>query len=137
MSKTFRYMQMQILFVIIGIGSIFHELTNFSRSWEGTEDVEVEEIVEKEGNAKGEGFMSCLAFITVKAKVSGEAKSYDWVVKSTPREANRFLLLVVLVDVNLHIRANLSKNMASDEREVAFYATLMPMLKKVGFVLSS
>ena len=28
-------------------------------------------------------------------------------------------------------------NMASDEREVAFYATLMPMLKKVGFVLPS
>ena len=31
--------------------------------------MEVEEIVEKEGNAKGEGFMSSLAFITVKAKV--------------------------------------------------------------------
>ena len=44
----------------------------------------MEEIVEKEGNAKGEGFMSSLAFINVKAKVNGEAKSYDWVVKSTP-----------------------------------------------------
>jgi len=85
------------------------------KSWEGTEDVEVHEIVEKEGNAKGEGFMSSLAFITVTAKVRGEAKSYEWVVKSTPREANR---------------AKLSMNMASDEREVAFYATLMPMLKK-------
>jgi len=91
------------------------------KSWERTEDVEVEEILEKEGNAKGEGFMSSLAFITVKATVRGEAKSYDWVVKSTPREANR---------------ANLAMNMASDEREVAFYSTLMPMLKKVGFVLS-
>ena len=69
--------------------SSFHELTEFTRSWEGTDDVEVEEIVEKEGNAKGEGFMSSLAFINVKAKVNGEAKSYDWVVKSTPREANR------------------------------------------------
>ena len=49
----------------------------------------MEEIVEKEGNAKGEGFMSSLAFINVKAKVNGESKSYDWVVKSTPREANR------------------------------------------------
>merc|ERR1712130_11988 len=87
------------------------------KSWEGTEDVEVHEIVEKEGNAKGEGFMSSLAFITVTAKVRGEAKSYEWVVKSTPREANR---------------AKLSMNMASDEREVAFYATLMPMLKKVS-----
>ena len=67
-----------------------HELIEFSRSWEGTEDVEVDEIVEKEGNAKGEGFMSSLAFITVTAKVRGEAKSYEWVVKSTPREANRF-----------------------------------------------
>jgi len=75
----------------------------------------VEEILEKEGNAKGEGFMSSLAFITVKATVKGEAKSYEWVVKSTPREANR---------------ANLAMNMASDEREVAFYSTLMPMLKK-------
>ena len=46
--------------------------------------------MEKEGNAKGEGFMSSLAFITVTAKVRGEAKSYEWVVKSTPREANRF-----------------------------------------------
>jgi len=85
------------------------------KSWERTEDVEVEEILEKEGNAKGEGFMSSLAFITVKATVRGEAKSYEWVVKSTPREANR---------------ANLAMNMASDEREVAFYSTLMPMLKK-------
>jgi len=85
------------------------------KSWEGAEDVEVEEIVEKEGNAKGEGFMSSLAFINVKAKVNGEAKSYDWVVKSTPREANR---------------AHLSMNMASDEREAEFYSTLMPMLKK-------
>ena len=50
----------------------------------------MDEIVEKEGNAKGEGFMSSLAFITVTAKVRGEAKSYEWVVKSTPREANRF-----------------------------------------------
>jgi len=56
-----------------------------------------------------------LAFITVKATVRGEAKSYEWVVKSTPREANR---------------ANLAMNMASDEREVAFYSILMPMLKK-------
>jgi len=85
------------------------------KSWEATEDAEVEEIVEKEGNAKGEGFMSSLAFITVKAKVKGEDKTYEWVVKSTPREANR---------------ANLSENMASDEREVGFYSTLMPMLKK-------
>ena len=69
-----------------------HELIEFSRSWEGTEDVEVDEIVEKEGNAKGEGFMSSLAFITVTAKVRGEAKSYEWVVKSTPGEANRFPL---------------------------------------------
>ena len=52
--------------------------------------MEVEEILEKEGNAKGEGFMSSLAFITVKATVRGEAKSYEWVVKSTPREANRY-----------------------------------------------
>ena len=52
--------------------------------------MDVEEIVEKEGNAKGEGFMSSLAFITVKATVRGEAKSYEWVVKSTPREANRY-----------------------------------------------
>ena len=51
--------------------------------------MEVEEIVEKEGNAKGEGIMSSLAFITVKAKVRSESKSYEWVVKSTPREANR------------------------------------------------
>lgn len=50
----------------------------------------MEEIVEKEGNAKGEGFMSSLAFITVKAKVKGEDKTYEWVVKSTPREANRY-----------------------------------------------
>ena len=56
----------------------------------GAEDVEVEDIVEKEGNAKGEGFMSSLAFITVKAKVKGEDKTYEWVVKSTPREANRY-----------------------------------------------
>ena len=42
--------------------------------------------------------MSSLAFITVTAKVRGEAKSYEWVVKSTPREANRFPLLTVLVD---------------------------------------
>ena len=32
-------------------------------------------------------------------------------------------------------RANLSENMASDEREVGFYSTLMPMLKKVEFTL--
>ena len=31
-----------------------------------------------------------LSFITVKAMVRGEAKSYEWVVKSTPREANRY-----------------------------------------------
>ena len=115
-----------------------HELIEFSRSWEGTEDVEVDEIVEKEGNAKGEGFMSSLAFITVTAKVRGEAKSYEWVVKSTPREANRFPSLQFWLILTLwHIRAKLSMNMASDEREVAFYATLMPMLKKVGFVLPS
>ena len=45
-------------------------------------------------------------------------------------------LLAFLVDFNLYIRANLAMNMASDEREVAFYSILMPMLKKVGFVLS-
>ena len=113
--------------------------------------MEVEEILEKEGNAKGEGFMSSLAFITVKATVRGEAKSYEWVVKSTPREANRYpdnfnfsahqgklaqKFSLFLVDFNLYIRANLAMNMASDEREVAFYSILMPMLKKVGFVLS-
>ena len=70
-------------------GHTSKHITDFFRSWEGTEDVEVEEIVEKEGNAKGEGFMSSLAFITVKAKVRSESKSYEWVVKSTPREANR------------------------------------------------
>ena len=53
------------------------------------------------------------------------------------KRGEQVLLLVIQADFNLHIRANLSMNMASDEREVAFYATLMPMLKKVGFVLPS
>ena len=96
----------------------------------------MEEIVEKEGNAKGEGFMSSLAFITVKAKVKGEDKTYEWVVKSTPREANRYFLPVpVYFNLQSPTRANLSENMASDEREVGFYSTLMPMLKKVEFTL--
>ena len=35
------------------------------------------------------------------------------------------------VDRFFYIRAHLSMNMASDEREAEFYSTLMPMLKKV------
>ena len=50
---------------------IFHQLGFIShsrRNWEGTDDVELEAVVDQEGNAKGDGFMSLLSFIKVKAR---------------------------------------------------------------------
>lgn len=90
-------------------------ITRAIKNWEGTDDVELEAVVDQEGNAKGDGFMSLLSFIKVKARVRGEARIYDWVVKTTPREANR---------------ATMSNKIRMDEREVFFFSGLVPQLER-------
>jgi len=85
------------------------------RSWEDTSDVCVDVVEEMAGNARGEGFMSSLSFLRIEARVAGTVKKYDWIIKSTPREANRALM---------------STKIRLDEREVAFFSDLVPMLEK-------
>ena len=62
------------------------------KKFEKTENVELVAIERLSENEKGEGFTSTLETIKVKALVNGQNKSYDWVVKSLPRDPNRALM---------------------------------------------
>eukprot|EP00091_Calanus_sinicus_P024864 TRINITY_DN9165_c0_g1_i1.p1 TRINITY_DN9165_c0_g1~~TRINITY_DN9165_c0_g1_i1.p1 ORF type:complete len:199 (+),score=90.83 TRINITY_DN9165_c0_g1_i1:48-599(+) len=84
------------------------------REHEKTNDVAIEEIKEKSGNVKGAGFMGALVQLEVRVTVDGQVKKYNWMVKSTPREPNRYLI---------------ARKFYMDEREVTFYKGLLPKLK--------
>ena len=83
---------------------------------ENTDDVTVEDIIDRKGSEKGDGFLSDIEDVKVIAKVKGVKKEYLWMIKSTPREANR------------HIFSR--KVFAADEREVRFFGELLPKMKK-------
>jgi len=81
---------------------------------EKAEEVTIVKMEDASGNVKGEGFMSALVILKVEAIVNGQNKTYNWVVKSMPREVNRAIM-------SLKIKA--------DEREVNFFGNLLPALK--------
>merc|ERR1711915_1169567 len=78
-----------------------------------TENVELVAIERLSENEKGGGFTSTLEAIKVKALVNGQNKSYDWVVKSLPRDPNRALMSLAY---------------KADEREAEFYGVLVPKI---------
>ena len=82
---------------------------------EGTNDVLVEEIMDKKGSEKGDGFMSDISDVKVEATVQGNTKEYQWMIKHTPRDPNRWVMS------RLWFKA--------DEREVKFFSDLLPRLK--------
>ena len=82
---------------------------------EKAEEVTIVKMEDASGNVKGEGFMSALVILKVEAIVNGQNKTYNWVVKSMPREVNRAIM-------SLKIKA--------DEREVNFFGNLLPALKE-------
>ena len=56
---------------------------------EKTENVDITSWQDLGETAKGEGFMSTLNSVNIKAVVNGNVKEYNWVVKSMPRDLNR------------------------------------------------
>ena len=56
---------------------------------ENTDDVEIDKITDKSGSDKGDGFLSDIIDIKIDATVRGIKKKYSWMIKSTPRVAER------------------------------------------------
>ena len=70
------------------------------KSLEDTEDVQVEEIDVKSGSGKGDGFMSDIEDVRVTAVVRAVKRHYNWMIKSTPRNPDRYIssrLIYVLI----------------------------------------
>ena len=84
------------------------------KSHENSSNVSIVKLEDASGNVKGEGFMSALVILKVEAIVDGQTKTYSWVIKSMPREANKAMM-------SIRLRA--------DEREVNFFGDLLPALK--------
>lgn len=83
---------------------------------EGTNDVVINSIVDKKGSEKGDNFMSDLCDVHIVATIQGTKKDYHWMIKSTPRERNRFLLSRIFT--------------FADEREVKFFRDFLPRMTK-------
>ena len=83
---------------------------------ESTDDVVIESIQDHDGHEVGEGLASEMGVVEVQALINGENKSYNWVLKSTPRDPGRFH----------RSRYVFSHN----EREIRFFRDLLPRLQQ-------
>ena len=83
---------------------------------EDTNDIVVKQIITKSGSGKGDGFVSDILDVVVTALVKGKDKDYNWMVKSTPRDPNRWVLSRLRLQF--------------DEREVKFFRDLLPRFRK-------
>ena len=85
---------------------------------ESTDNVVVESVQEQSGDEVGEGLASNMGVVEVQAVVGDweDRKTYNWVLKSIPRDIGRF---------------HRSRHVFSyNEREVRFFRDLLPRLKE-------
>ena len=75
-------------FVDPGPGVTEQRVLEAVKKHEGTDDVRIDDI-EEHPNDVGQGFMSTLVRIKVRATVRGETRTFSWVVKSMPRNITR------------------------------------------------
>ena len=78
-----------------GPGVTRERLARAVRQMEATEDVTIKTWQELGEMARGQGFMSTLTRVRVSAVVKGKIKNYNWVVKSLPRDLNRYSFLIL------------------------------------------